>query len=102
MIRTQRLVAATFVLDIRHISSQAKSTPSAPTTGEQTFTSAQVNSAAALRQLDLLKPLVASLLTFGLDESIDTSIREAFVVSAAPNFCGICKSVFPPIVVALV
>jgi hypothetical protein len=99
-IHAQHFVAAAFVLDIRHLSSQAKPPPSAPTAGDQVVTSAQVNSAAASRQLDLLRPLVASLLTFGLDESIDTSIREAFTVSSAPNFCGISRSVLSPIVVA--
>jgi hypothetical protein len=95
-------IAATFVLDIRHISSQAKPTAGAPIADEQKALAAKMTSAAASKQLDLLQPLVASLLTFGLDESIDTSIREAFGVSAAPTFCGLCRFVTTPPIITLV
>ncbi|KIM30119.1 hypothetical protein M408DRAFT_101314 [Serendipita vermifera MAFF 305830] len=83
--------SSTLVLDIRHISSQAKLAPSVPAPANPPVEPTKVTPAATAKQMDLLRPLVSSLLTFGMEESIDTSIRDAFEISASSNFCGMCS-----------
>jgi len=90
---TQPYLATTFVLDIRQISSlssQSKSIINAAPAGDEMTLQERV---MASKKIDILRPLVASFLTFGLDESIDSSIQDAFGIYPAPTFCGICRSV---------
>ncbi|PVF99519.1 hypothetical protein CPB86DRAFT_783642 [Serendipita vermifera] len=76
--------AYTLVFNIRRLSlASANTTTNTPSPAKEMEKQKIISSI----QRDLMKPVVACCLTFGLDESIDSTINEAFEVLASPG-CG--------------
>jgi hypothetical protein len=75
------------VFNIRRISSLANApAPSSATPQSQETEKQKIISSI---QRDIIRPIVACCLTFGLDDAIDSNINEAFGVLASPGCGGI-------------
>jgi hypothetical protein len=80
-------IAYTLVFNIRRISSLAN----APAASSATPQSQEMEKQKIMSsiQRDIIRPIVACCLTFGLDDAIDSTINEAFGVLTSPGCGGI-------------
>jgi hypothetical protein len=86
------VLACTFVLNTRHILTSFSNVQNSATIAHAQLDSAEKRSlAVAAKQRDFMGPFVSACLTFGLDESIDETVCDAFHVNAAQTACGLCR-----------
>lgn len=86
------VLACTFVVNTRNILTSFNNVQNSGPTALAQLDSAEKRSlAVAARQREFMGPFVSACLTFGLDESIDETVCEAFHVSATQTACGLCR-----------